>query len=93
MNNDLNPKWSRQTNVDNEFKENVPTAITSDLAGNIYVTGYMYNPLAGVYGSAGYDFATVKYSGETEIIYGIQTLCLLTIMTLQVPESMIRQLQ
>ncbi|MCB0729197.1 MAG: hypothetical protein KDD00_17160 [Ignavibacteriae bacterium] len=65
LNNDLNPKWSRQTNVDNEFKENVPTAITSDLAGNIYVTGYMYNPLAGVYGSAGYDFATVKYSGET----------------------------
>ena len=65
LNNDLAPKWVRETMVDNEFSQNIPTAITSDYSGDIYVTGYMYNPMFGAIGSAGYDFATVKYSQNT----------------------------
>ena len=63
--NRLAPKWIRYVNSGNSRKNNVPTAIATDLAFDIYVTGYMPNLTKGLNYKPGYDFATVKYDGSS----------------------------
>lgn len=67
LNNDLVPKWSNTISSGSSSGINVPTAITNDNSGDIYVTGYMRNPRMGINGDRGFDFATVKYKGGTGV--------------------------
>ena len=64
-NNRLAPKWIRYINSGNNTKYNIPTAITTDVSFDIYVTGYMQNLTKGLSYKPGFDFATVKYEGST----------------------------
>ncbi|MCB0729078.1 MAG: hypothetical protein KDD00_16545 [Ignavibacteriae bacterium] len=61
-NHELQVRWSRVIGSPVVMSNSIPTAMTTDRSGSVFVTGYMQTPKSPVTGTShGLDFATVKY--------------------------------